>query len=181
MSEKDYTKTSLPKPEPMKPLVFGEGRKPITEGGTDYSQSKQGYDRRVEREFKRFADTGRVSNFLQAAASKDKVLATAINAVRTSGHSKVPTITSFTLGDPLPVDSIPKKYHGPRGSDETPLPTPQPFELRVAQVDGSTKIRVYASTLAGGSSANLGFTDGSRLFNPSTGILQGRITINGET
>jgi hypothetical protein len=46
------------------------------------------------------------------------------------------------------------------------------------------KIRVYPSTLAGGSSTDIGFTEGddpAYLLTPSEGVLQGGITIDGTT
>lgn len=66
-------------------------------------------------------------------------------------------------------------------------PAPQPFALRVETDPDDTspspapKIRVYASTLAGGSSADIGFADGDDppyLFSPLVGVVQGGLTID---
>jgi hypothetical protein len=63
----------------------------------------------------------------------------------------------------------------------------QPLELALATSGGETpepRIRVYASTIAGGSSTDIGFTEGDDppyLLTPSEGVLQGGITIDGTT
>jgi len=63
----------------------------------------------------------------------------------------------------------------------------QPFQLMVASTEGENPtpcIRVAASTLAGGSSADLGFSEGDDppyLLTPSKGVLVGGITIDGTT
>jgi hypothetical protein len=62
---------------------------------------------------------------------------------------------------------------------------PRPFELRLVDVGGSAapqwKVRVYPSTIAGGTSAELGFQLADNppfLLDVRNGILQGKITIN---
>lgn len=70
-----------------------------------------------------------------------------------------------------------------------PVTPPRPFELRVETDPADTsenpppKIRVYPSTLGGGSSEDLGFSLGDDppfLLTPVEGVLQGRITINNQ-
>lgn len=62
----------------------------------------------------------------------------------------------------------------------------QPFELRVASDGMTLKIRIYPSTLDGGSSVDLGFTEGDPspgyLFTVAAdGVIYGVITIDDET
>ncbi|MBE2181507.1 MAG: hypothetical protein IAE97_13660 [Chthoniobacterales bacterium] len=58
----------------------------------------------------------------------------------------------------------------------------KPLEMvLVRNEEGNEMIRVYPSTLAGGSSVDLGFADGddpAYLLSPATGVLQGGITID---
>jgi hypothetical protein len=66
--------------------------------------------------------------------------------------------------------------------------TPQPFQLATVNTGTSEspnwKVRVHASTLAGGSSTDLGFAEGDDppyLLTAEEGIVQGGITIDGST
>ena len=72
----------------------------------------------------------------------------------------------------------------PKGSTSTPA-TIRPFQLEVVNVseteESDWRVRVYPSTLAGGSSTDLGFAladDPPYLLTASEGIVQGGITIN---
>ncbi|MEI6036096.1 MAG: hypothetical protein WCS65_17665 [Verrucomicrobiae bacterium] len=72
----------------------------------------------------------------------------------------------------------------------TATSSPQPFTLSVTtdpedtNIPPAPQIRVLPSTLAGGSSTDLGFSEGDHpqyLLTPAEGILQGGITIDGTT
>jgi hypothetical protein len=63
----------------------------------------------------------------------------------------------------------------------------QPFALQMTLSSGASpapRVRVYASTLAGGSSTDIGFAEGDDppyLLTPTVGVVQGGISIDGAT
>lgn len=72
----------------------------------------------------------------------------------------------------------------PQGKDPVSSRSGQPFGLFIVEVEEGTQIRINSSTLAGGSSTDLGFSPGDDppyLLPPAAGVVQGGISINGAT
>jgi hypothetical protein len=107
-------------------------------------------------------------------------------------------LLAFTTATrPLPSDScdISESAHGSRIelsaviSDAIAAETPRPLALSV-EIDPNAppvppvyKIRVRPSTIAGGSSTDIGFSEGDDppyLLTPQVGVVQGGITIDGD-
>lgn len=148
--------------------------------------------RKLEREIRNFQQTGRVSNWLAGETLKAEA---AQNAAQQSAFRQAVTdVISTSSMAPIQIGQtnsyippLSKKPEIRDTAESAASSTFRPFQI-VAFNNGTEespdwKIRIYSSTLAGGSSTDLGFSlgdDPPYLLSASSGIVQGRITIDSE-